>query len=318
MDKTAKPEAPATSQEDDFSAAFAEAIGEGAPVATEPAATTTPAGGDTTTEGATAPDAAGGDTPAGAEDGGEAGTVAPASPPVAAVEETAEQKIARLEAENAGLRETKPAKEAAAAPEAQPAAQQTAQEPAKPAEPEWYKLTEEEANQLREYETNWGDISAAETIRTKQAVYNAVQYVFTKIAEKYNPVLQRFEQMSDIISEQLTLSALRGEHNDYDDIHDKVVAWVDTLPIAFKRGAQAVLDTGTPEEVSELIATYKKDHPQAAAATTPAAAPRTTELSEPAKKAAKALTVVGSKRTTPVAPADANDFDSAWKEALAG
>jgi hypothetical protein len=122
------------------------------------------------------------------------------------------------------------------------------------------------------------------------------------------------------MAEQMALSALRGEHDDYDQVYDKVVSWVDTLPIAFKLGAKHVMAQGTPDEVAELISEYKRLHTDAApgAASTPAVPqPRKTELSAAAKQAASKLRVVGSKRTTPVVTADPNDFNAAWDEAIA-
>jgi hypothetical protein len=164
-------------------------------------------------------------------------------------------------------------------------------------------------------------------VLVKQAGYNAAEYVFNTIAKVYNPQLQEFAQLSQTMQEQLALGALRSEHSDYDAIYDNVVAWVDTLSPAFKRGAKQVMESGTPEEVIDLIAAYKETDAyklqQAAGgsankAATPAhaAAATTTGLSAAAKKAAGKLQVVGSKRTTPVAPADANDFEGAWAEAM--
>jgi hypothetical protein len=183
---------------------------------------------------------------------------------------------------------------------------------------------------VQAFEKEWPDIHAAMQVLLKQAGYNAAEYVFHTIAKVYNPTLQEFSQLSQTIQEQLTLGALRSEHTDYDAIYDNVIAWVDTLSPAFKRGAKQVMESGTPEEVNDLISAYKETDAyklQAAAAggakqaATPAKAaglpaPTTAGLSAAAKKAAGKLQVVGSKRTTPVAPVDANDFAGAWAEAL--
>jgi hypothetical protein len=161
----------------------------------------------------------------------------------------------------------------------------------------------------------------------KQAGYNAAEYVFHTIAKTYNPTLQEFAQLSQTMQEQLALGALRAEHNDYDAIYDNVVVWVDTLSPAFKRGAKQVMESGTPEEVNDLITAYKETDAyklqlaaaggaKPAATLAPAPAVNTAALSAAAKKAAGKLQVVGSKRTTPVAPAAADDFDGAWAEAL--
>lgn len=304
----ATPPAAVVPPEDEFDAAFAEALAD-KPV--EPTKTAEPV--------AAAP----------AEPAEPAEPAAEAPEPGAPVveSETPEARIARLEAENASLRAApKPAAPAttAAAPESSGA---PAQEPAKPVldtatDPEWYKPTDDEAALIKQFETEWPDIAKAQEIRTKKAAYDAVQYVFHQLAKVYNPQLQRFAELADVISEQLTLSALRNEHEDYDEIYDEVAAWVAKLPTALRRGAQQTMKDGTPEEVTELIGEYKRLHPKQAAApalpTLPVApvAQRKTELSAAAKKAAGRLSVVDAKRTTPTAAPDPNDFDGAWGEAL--
>jgi hypothetical protein len=183
-------------------------------------------------------------------------------------------------------------------------------------------MSAEETTALKEFEKEWPDIAKAQEIAVKRAVYNGVQYTLNALAKAYNPTLQRFSELSDVMQEQLALSAIRNQHSDYDKIYDDVVKWVDKLPAAFRKSAKETLESGTVEDANELIAEYKKAHPAAAAplavAATPAA-PATTskaELSAAAKKAASKLSMVGSKRSTPVTAADANDFDGAWAEAV--
>ena len=252
-------------------------------------------------------------------------SAAPAAP-AAAAGETSEQEVARLRAENAALN-------AVARITDKPAAAEPAHATSSvPAEPKWYQPQTEEVERVRSFAKEWPDIHEAVQALLKQAGYNAAEYVFHTIAKVYNPTLEEFAKLSQTMQEQLTLGALRNEHNDYDSIYDNVVAWVDTLSPAFKRGAQQVMKEGTPEEVNDLIAAYKETdafklqaaaHGGAKQAAAPAAvagapAPAPAGLSAAAKKAAGKLQVVGSKRTTPVAPADANDFDGAWAEAMRG
>jgi len=324
MPKPNTPETPAATPTDDetFASAFTEAVGEDTPKAPDPAAPAAPAvpaepaaAAEPVAEPVAVPEEP--ETPA-----------EPAAEPVEEPEEAPEAKIARLEAENAALRAPKPpAPSAPPAPaETAPAGRETppagaAEAPAAPqppAEPAWYTPSDEEKTVLTDLEKNWPDIAQAQQVAIKQAVYNAVQYTFNQIQKTYNPALQRFADLSDVISEQLALSALRGEHADYDEVYDRVVQWVETLPGPFKAGAKLTMTQGTPEEVAELITEYKKSHPAAtpavAAGTAPSVAGKT-ELSAAAKQAASRLRVVGSKRTTPVAGADPNDFDAAWAEA---
>lgn len=324
---------PEGGNEQSFDDAFAEAI-----AASDAPAAAMKAPGDSGAASGATPAETGGSAPA-----GEAGTATTAESSVAAEEgaavegekaaepakaaeseETPDAKIARLEAELVEARKPAPAAPAKPAePDKPAAAADTPAEPQVPAEPQWYKPSAEEEAALKKYAEDWPDHVGPMQLHTKIAVYNAVQYVFSKMAETYNPILKRFGEMSDTIAEQLTLGALRSEHEDYDEIYNEVLQWIPTLPAAFRYGAEKVMKEGTPEEVAELITSYKDQKKAAAAASgTPTAAAPTapaapkTELSAPAKKAAKALTVVGSKRTSPVAPVDANDFDGAWAEAV--
>lgn len=299
-------------QQDAFDSAFAEAVAlPDTSVATPAAEAVTPPAPVVPAT----PAAASTETPAPVTDPAE--TPAPVTEPAA---DSPEARIAALEAENARLK-AKPAE-----PDPVPAAPKstdTAPAADQPAQPQWYQPSEQESALLAQYSKEWPDHAEAVAIIAKQSMHNVIQYMFAKVAETYNPAIKRFEEVASDLQEALTLGALRGEHSDYDEVYDKLAPWVETLPGPFKIGAQQVMKEGTPQQVSELVAAYKAQHSTAAAApaapATPAApaAPRTTELSATAKKAAVALTVVDSKRTTPIAPADANDFDGAWAEALA-
>lgn len=327
---TAAIDTPVPTTEELFADAFAEAVEEDAPakapdtgadaaasaaakVVEAPKAADTSGAGEKEADGTAALDSTG-DAPA---------DKVTAPPAEAAVEETPETKIARLEADNAALRAPKKAPEAA--PKASPAADAAEAAPAKTAadtadkvpEPQWFQPNEQEAALIKKFEDEWPDIAQANAVMLKQVSHNIVQWVFSEMAKVYNPTLKQFAEMSKVMQEQMTLSALRNEHSDYDEVYDNVVAWVDTLPAAFKAGAKQVMESGTPEEVVGLIDEYKKAHPAAAAASAAhVAAPAKTELSAAAKQAARKLQVVGSKRTTPISAPDANDFEGAWAEAV--
>jgi hypothetical protein len=335
-----------------FDDAFAEALAADAkptPTDTTGATAQDPIKGDKTADaadaagdvGATSDGAAGAGAPAGEGEAAAAAveaaaasatdTAAPA--PAAAPAATEDAELTRLRAENAAFKAL--AEKTPVGGEAGGADKGTvsAGAPAAPPEPKWYQPNEDEVARLDAFKKDWPDIFEATQVVTKQAAYNVAEYVFAQLARVYNPTLEQFAELSHTIQEQLALSAIRGEHNDYDDVYDNVVAWVETLPAAFRRGAQEVMKSGTPQEVSELINTYKQSTGATgtnqaatgaavagrAGAGAPAGnspAPNSTVLSAAAKKAAGKLQVVGSKRTTPVTAADASDFDGAWAEAL--
>lgn len=245
-------------------------------------------------------------------------TATAADPPAEPTElEKAQARITELEAAAtaAAAKPAAPVAETKPAPAATPAAA-TADAPADEAKITWYKPTDEEIAAVTEYEKEWPEQSKAEAIRVKAAAYNVSQYVFAEIAKMYGPKLARFEEISVAMEDLLTTDALRGTHADYNTIRPEMAKWVETLPAYAKAGAKHIMENGTVDEASDLIAEFKKSRPAAAAPAAPAA-PAKTELTAAAKKAAGKLSVVDSKRTAPAAAVDPSDFNGAWDEATA-
>jgi hypothetical protein len=204
--------------------------------------------------------------------------------------------------------------EALKSPKTPPEPQKQAETPQKQAETaqqQGYKFSDDETSTVKQYEEDWPEIAKAEAIRRRADMYNAVAYVFAEINKAYGPLLERAAQTAEIVDDQTVLSELRARHPDYDAVYDKVVAWTDTLPVAFKRAAKQVVQAGTVDEVTDLISTYKQ---AVGKVETPKPADAT-NLSDAAKKAAKALSVVSSKRSAVTAEDDPNDFEGAWKRA---
>jgi hypothetical protein len=217
--------------------------------------------------------------------------------------EKAQARIRELEAAAAKL----PA--AAEPPPAEPP-------PVEPPRVEFYTPNADELAVMTAFQKDWPDIAKAVELNNRVSMENLARHIFHEIKRTYDPVLIEVTQRAEALESELALGTLRQEHSDYDDVHGKVEAWVDTLPTFAKMGAQQVMKEGTPQQVSELIAEYKKTHPVAATPATTVAAPaKVTELSAAAKKAAMTLSVVDSKRTAATTAADPNDFDGAWQEA---
>lgn len=250
-----------------------------------------------------------------------AAAAAAATAAAAAADPTATE-LAALKAENEALKlaaKGKPADPAAADPA-------VVVDPAKPAADEikWYAPNDEEKALLEQHMKDWPDVVKAQAIHTKAAVYNALQYMFSEVAKNYNPIIDHLKEQVEAMEGHIALGEIRGKNQDYDTIRPQIAKWVDTLPGYVKNAAKQIMETGTPDEVSELITDYRKANPAAAAATVAAAAAapaapaaKQANLSPAAIKAAAKLTVVDSKRTTPAAAPDANDFEAAWKEATA-
>jgi hypothetical protein len=230
----------------------------------------------------------------------------------AAAKKATDDAIAASAAEKAAA-DQKAAADVKAATETTAAAKVEDDKGGEAKEPEPYKPTTEEAAEIAKFDKEWPEISRATALNMRAALFNSLQYTFAEVHRYYDPTIKRFEALADALEDQLTLIQLRGAHADYDTVFPQVEAWVKTLPAAHRRGAEAIIKEGSPEDVIELIGEFKK-----AKVPPPApAAPQAKELSEAAKKAAGKLTVVEGKRTATLNAPDPNDFEQGWKEATA-
>jgi len=176
---------------------------------------------------------------------------------------------------------------------------------------------------LTAYQKEWPDVSKGEALLRRAEYQQLVTHIFNEVARVYGPLVERGVQAAETVGDTTTLAAIREVHNDYNDaMYEDVVGWADSLTGYRKKLAQGVIAEGEPQDVIDLISEYKSakglSKPKAVVVqpTTPAT-PAVTELSATAKKAAKALGVVDSKRSaaTPQG-SDPDDFDGAWEEAV--
>jgi hypothetical protein len=200
----------------------------------------------------------------------------------------------------------------AGAPPAQPAAQ-----PA-PAAEQAPIYTPDELQVLTDYEKNWPDVAKAETLRRRVEYHDLLKFVFTEVSKFVQPTIQRVDQ----IGNTLHLTELKAAVPDYSDtLETDVAKWVETQPSYLQGGMKQVMQTGSSDEVADLIKRYRESTgvapaqasaPAAAAApAAPPAAPKATELSNAAKQAAESLAPVGSDRTQ-VPQGEPQDYESAF------
>ena len=186
---------------------------------------------------------------------------------------------------------------------------------------EIYALDEKEF--LTAYQKEWPDVSKGEALLRRAEYQQLVTHIFNEVARVYGPLVERGVQAAETVGDTTTLAAIREVHNDYNDaMYEDVVGWADGLTGYRKKLAQGVIAEGEPQDVIDLISEYKSakglSKPKVVAASVATTAiPAVTELSATAKKAAKALGVVDSKRSaaTPQG-SDPDDFDGAWEEAV--
>lgn len=193
-------------------------------------------------------------------------------------------------------------KQAPATPE--PRAEPT---PAQLDQPELY--TAEEKTFLADYEKDWPDVAKAESLRRRGEYQQLVNHVFSEVAKELGPVAETLRTLA----ERAHLTDLRDSVEDYDDVRDKVIDWVNNQPNYLQNAYKHVIQQGTPSEISDLVSRYK----QATGVTTPVAVPakRESELPLTTKQAVASLAPVSSKRSVVVATPDLEDFDGAFAEA---
>lgn len=189
--------------------------------------------------------------------------------------------------------------------EPEPASKQEAPKAAPKAdEPPLY--TKEEEELLKTYETDWPDVSRAEALRRRSEYRQLVGYVFQEVAREFKPIMEAVE----VLSQRTHLSDLQSTVTDYEDVRDKVISWVGTQPPYLQAAYKHVINSGTVEEVADLIDRYKRE---AGPVQKPAPAPKKeAELPTATKQAAAALAPVSSKRSAVVQAADPSDFEAAF------
>lgn len=191
-------------------------------------------------------------------------------------------------------------------PPKQDTEQEAVAEPAATSELEPELYTDEEKKLLTEYESDWPDVAKAEALRRRGEYRGLVNHVFSEIAKELGPITQTLK----ILAERTHLNDLREKVEDYDDVRDNVIGWVNNQPAYLQNAYKHVIQQGTPDEIADLVARYKKE----TAPSTPTVVPlkQETELPATTKQAVAALAPVSSKRSTVVQADDPNDFEGAF------
>ena len=159
----------------------------------------------------------------------------------------------------------------------------------------------EYATMMAKFKSTDRDINA----RVHQAIQNVLKHV--------DPRLSSVEATTTETAIRDHVTALHTAHPDYDVVIAKVPGWIKQQPAYIQPALQEVYDRGSTQDVIELVADYKK----AAAVVTPTPTPTPTPKPKPA--GVDDLTPVSSRRVAavPKGTPDPNDYDSAFKEAVA-
>lgn len=150
-----------------------------------------------------------------------------------------------------------------------------------------------------------------------------MRYMFGEMAAFVQPL---FDQQR-AITNNLHMGELKAAVPDYsENLEQEVTNWIDSQPDYLQAPYKQVMQSGTSEQVADLIGRYRSASgaapaaPAAAAPAAPAAgvakptppAPSKTELSSAAKQAAESLAPVGGERSQVPQGEDPGDYDSAF------
>jgi hypothetical protein len=181
-------------------------------------------------------------------------------------------------------------------------------------------FTPEEQAILTQYVADFPDVARAEAL-ARRAEYGMLSArIYQEVANYFAPKLALLDQLAD----RTVYGDLTQRVPDYDDIRDKVVAWVQTQPAYLQPAYNHVIQQGTAGEITDLVDRYRQatgtvaPNPQPSIApgqgghqVTPSSAGQAPELSPVARQAAARLAPVSSKRSAPTQQAPL-DYDAAF------
>lgn len=192
-------------------------------------------------------------------------------------------------------------------------------QPQAPAEPQSI-YTEAEQAELKTLQEDWPDLHKMFSLMARQLQVDTLNYAFSEVGKVIAPLQESVQTFS--VNDHM--AAIYEAHEDYDQVYQPAMEWVDKQPNFLKTAYQNVIKQGTAEDVVQMIQRFKDEtgwkspavagNPPAVAGTPPT---QTTGLSDAAKKAAKAMGAVGTKRGAQAGAQDPSDFDGAWDEATA-
>ncbi len=248
------------------------------------------------------------------------GTAAVQAPPADAgwEQEKAELlgRIAKVEAENKKIREAAPPPEPAASkkkPKVEPDEDDD--------EDPLANLTEELKNELKEYETDFAEISKFEKVK-RDAEYKKLEKRFSKrldeALEKINSIVGQMSEFATEYSREKHRTFIISKHADFDELVEsgKVEAWIKTQPAEIREVYQKWYDEGSTKQVVSLFDIYKEKTKPPAKKEEPPPTPPVKEKKEEKKRDLEAI----PSRSTPVGQAldQKKSYEDAFDEFAAG
>lgn len=175
--------------------------------------------------------------------------------------------------------------------------------------------SDDETARMKKYEEEWPDIAKGEELKRRQEYNHLVEHIFKEVRNYLAPVMETVDRHST----DSTYAQLTARVSDYDEVVQKIPAWIESQPTFLKEAYSRVANEGSVADVVDMINRYKKETGAQTAA--PAAAPAAPAqkamptIAPAAKKAAASLKVVQSSQSSMPQGSDPMDFDAAFAEA---
>lgn len=169
-------------------------------------------------------------------------------------------------------------------------------------------FTQEEVTALQAFYKDWPEIAQAQELALRANAQQITNHVFTEVARVLGPKLK----LLDALADNAQYDSIEKRVPDYTTVQDKVAAWVNTQPAYLKNAFTGVMQSGTADEITDLISRFKTETGYAAPAVQnppPVVAPPA--LSPAAKQAAARLAPVNGKRTG-VAQTEPSTFEDGF------
>ncbi|HLU83726.1 MAG TPA: hypothetical protein VKZ43_10010 [Trueperaceae bacterium] len=180
-------------------------------------------------------------------------------------------------------------------------------------------MSEEDRALVGKFKTEWPEEHAAVQrmmdANIKAAVGNALTLYTQQINQVLAPVLASVQAV-EVNSHESTILAA---HPDAKEIVPGVLEWIETQPTVMRAPLAKAIESGTAQEIVEVLNLYKVAKGQTGAAPATPASSAAQEPQKPAKvpdrKAVTALAAVPAAQRPRQQGADKNDFDAAFAEA---
>lgn len=185
-------------------------------------------------------------------------------------------------------------------------------EPVPAAEQEQPLYSADEQTAIAKFQEEWPQEAQAIQLMNRKFGKEMIEYIFGQIAPEVKAVREMVQTLA-LRAHQSDLSETIGDYSDQEV--DEIKEWVKTQPSYLQGGMNGVIQSGTADEVADLVNRYREatgKKPTEGSGSQQEPQRGDTELSGAVKQAADDLAPVGSKRSVVQDADDKSNFDAAW------